>query len=178
MEYRRLGKSGLKLSAFGFGSWVTFGRQIDAAAAERCLGTAYDAGINFYDNAEGYAWGQSETIMGQALNRLGWPRDSFCISSKVMFGSARDPKPTQRGLNRKHVIEACHQAMRRLQVDYLDLYLCHRPDPETPIAETVGAMHDLIRQGKVLYWGTSTWAADDIRAASRAARSRAMRFGS
>ena len=170
MEYRRLGKSGLKVSALSFGSWVTFGYQVDTGLAEDCLKTAYDAGVNFFDNAEAYAKGQSEIIMGEALRKLGWRRDSYIVSSKVCFGSVNDPLPTQRGLSRKHVFEACHQALERLQMDYLDLYFCHRPDPETPIEETVRAMHDLIQQGKVLYWGTSEWSADDILEAHRIAR--------
>ena len=169
MEYRRLGKSGLQLSALSFGSWVTFKNQVDLKVAEQCLKTAFDAGVNFFDNAETYANGQSEVIMGQALKNLAWPRDSFCVSSKVFFGSRDAPLPTQRGLSRKHVTEACHQALRRLQVDYLDLYFCHRPDPDTPIEETVRAMHDLIRQGKVLYWGTSEWPAEAIVAAHKLA---------
>ena len=170
MEYRRLGRSGLKVSALSFGSWVTFGPQIDTAQAEACLKTAYDAGVNFFDNAEAYAKGKSEIIMGEALKRLGWRRDSYCVSSKVCFGSVNDPGPTQRGLSRKHVVEACHQALERLQVDYLDLYFCHRPDPETPIEETVRAMHDLIAQGKILYWGTSEWSAQEITEAYGVAR--------
>jgi aryl-alcohol dehydrogenase-like predicted oxidoreductase len=123
-------------------------------AAEACMVVAYDAGVNFFDNAEVYAYGQSELIMGQVLAKMEWPRDSYIISSKVMFGSKEDPLPTQRGLNRKHIFEACHQALERPQVDYLDLYFCHRPDPEKPIEETVWAMTNLIEQGKVLYWGT------------------------
>ena len=170
MEYRRLGRSGLKVSALSFGSWVTFGPQIDTAQAEACLKAAYDAGVNFFDNAEAYAKGKSEIIMGEALKRLGWRRDSYCVSSKVCFGSVNNPEPTQRGLSRKHVVEACHQALERLQVDYLDLYFCHRPDPETPIEETVRAMHDLIAQGKVLYWGTSEWSAQEITEAYGVAR--------
>ena len=165
MEYRRLGQSGLKVSALSFGSWVTFGPQIDTKLAVDCLKAAYDAGVNFFDNAEAYAKGGSEVIMGEALKQLGWRRDSYCVSSKVMFGSVADPGPTQKGLSRKHVTEACHQALGRLQVDYLDLYFCHRPDPETPIEETVRAMHDLVAQGKVLYWGTSEWSAREIREA-------------
>ncbi len=170
MEYRRLGRSGLQVSALSFGSWVTFGPQIDEADARECLAAAYAAGVNFFDNAEVYAKGESERIMGAALRRLGWARDSFCVSSKVFFGSARDPRPTQRGLSRKHVVDACHQALSRLQVDYLDLYFCHRPDPHTPIEETVRAMDDLIRQGKILYWGTSEWSAQEIMQAYSIAR--------
>jgi voltage-dependent potassium channel beta subunit len=167
MEYRRLGRSGLKLSALSFGSWVTFSFQLDRRAAAELMREAYDAGVNFFDNAEVYAAGESETIMGQVLRDLGWPRDSFCVSSKVYWGG---DLPTQRGLHRKHVRDACHAALRRLQVEYLDLFFCHRPDLETPVEETVRAMDDLIRQGKVLYWGTSEWSAEQIREAWGLAR--------
>jgi voltage-dependent potassium channel beta subunit len=170
MQYRRLGGSGLKVSALSFGSWVTFGTQLDTAAAEAMMRAAYDAGVNFFDNAEGYANGASETIMGQVLRNTGWRRDSYTVSSKVFFGAVPQPGPLQRGLSRKHVHDACHQALARLQVEYLDLFFCHRPDPETPIEETVRTMHDLIQQGKVLYWGTSEWSADEIMAAYAAAR--------
>ena len=162
MEYRRLGASGLKLSELSFGSWVTFNKQVDAGLAERMFGTCFDAGINFFDNAEGYEAGESEVVMGKALKALGRPRDSYCVSSKVFFGASQPPAPTQMGLSRKHVTEACHQALKRLQVDYLDLYFCHRADPDTPIGETVWAMHNLVAQGKVLYWGTSEWTAEEI----------------
>jgi voltage-dependent potassium channel beta subunit len=170
MEYRRLGKSGLKVSALSFGSWVSFSNQMAVDAAKDCMVAAYDAGVNFFDNAEAYAQGQSEIIMGEVLGKMRWPRDSYIVSSKVMFGSVADPLPTQHGLSRKHVVEACHQAMQRLGVDYLDLYFCHRPDPETPIEETVRAMNDLIQQGKVLYWGTSEWSAQQIMEAYAIAR--------
>jgi len=170
MEYRRLGKSGLKVSALSFGSWVTFGNQMDVDAALATMAAAYDVGVNFFDNAEVYAQGKSEIIMGQALQKAGWPRDSYILSSKVMFGAVPDPKPTQRGLSRKHVYEACRQALQRLQVDYLDLYFCHRPDPEVPMEETVRAMTELIQQGKVLYWGTSEWSAQQLMEAHSAAR--------
>lgn len=159
MEYRRLGKSGLKLSAFSFGSWVTFATQAQVAEAREMMALAYDHGVNFFDNAEVYAAGQSEVIMGEALDQLDWPRDTYCVSSKVFWGGE---KPTQRGLSRKHVTEACHAALKRLKVDYLDLYFCHRPDIETPVEETVRAMHDLVAQGKVLYWGTSEWSAQQL----------------
>lgn len=162
MEYRNLGRSGLKVSQLSFGSWVTFNKQVDSRLAEKMFGMCFDAGINFFDNAEGYEAGQSEIVMGKALKSLGRPRDSYCVSSKVFFGATADPLPTQRGLSRKHITEACHQAMQRLGVDYLDLYFCHRPDPETPVDETVWAMHNLVTQGKVLYWGTSEWSADEI----------------
>lgn len=170
MKYRRLGRSGLKLSALSFGSWVTFGRQLDVKRAEDCMIAAYDAGVNFFDNAEAYARGESEILMGKVLKKAGWSRDSYVVSSKVFWGAVPDPKPTQMGLSRKHVIEACHQALRRLQLDYLDLYFCHRPDRETPIEETVRAMHDLVIQGKVLYWGTSEWSAQQIMEAYSIAR--------
>ncbi len=170
MEYRRLGKSGLKVSVLSFGSWVTFGNQMDVDKALESMAAAYDVGVNFFDNAEAYAQGQSETIMGQALKKSGWRRDSYIVSSKVMFGSLADPQPTQRGLSRKHVMEACHQAIERLQVDYLDLYFCHRPDPEVPIEEVVWTMTHLIQQGKVLYWGTSEWSAQQLMEAYSVAR--------
>ena len=162
MEYRKLGKSGLKVSELSFGSWVTFNTQVDTKLAEDMFKVCFDSGINFFDNAEGYDRGKSEEVMGQALKSSNEPRDSYCVSSKVFFSSSPNPKPTQLGLSKKHVTEACHQAMKRLQVDYLDLYFCHRADPDTPIGETVWAMHNLITQGKVLYWGTSEWTAEEI----------------
>ena len=162
MQYRNLGKSGLKVSALSFGSWVTFHKQVDSKLAERMFGMCLDAGVNFFDNAEGYERGMSEIVMGEALKSLGRPRDSYCVSSKVFFGAYENPLPTQIGLSRKHVTEACNQALKRLQVDYLDLYFCHRADPDTPIEETVWAMHNLITQGKILYWGTSEWTAEEI----------------
>ena len=167
MQYRRLGKSGLQVSEFSLGSWVTFAKQVDTGDAKSLMTAAYDAGVNFFDNAEGYEAGASETVMGAALKALGWSRDSYVVSSKVFWGGE---KPNQKGLSRKHVIEACHKALKRLQVDYLDLYFCHRPDVDTPIVETVRAMHDLIAQGKVLYWGTSEWSAQQITEAHQAAR--------
>ncbi|MBI4124711.1 MAG: aldo/keto reductase [Deltaproteobacteria bacterium] len=162
MEYRRLGRAGLKLSALSFGSWVTFGAQVDEAKACEMMKMAYDAGVNFFDNAEVYAEGASEEIMGKVLKKMQWRRDSYCVSSKVFWGGNL---PTQEGLHRKHIFEACHAALKRLKVDTLDLYFCHRPDIETPIEETVRAMHDLIAQGKVFYWGTSEWSAEQIREA-------------
>jgi voltage-dependent potassium channel beta subunit len=161
MTYRRLGKSGLQVSAFSLGAWVTFGKQIDDPTAERLMHTAYAAGVNFFDNAEAYADGQAEVVMGRILQKSGWRRSSYLVSSKVFFGAEGD-RPNEEGLSRKHVVEACHAALRRLQLDYLDLYLCHRPDPATPIEETARAMHELIAQGKVLYWGTSEWSAAQI----------------
>ena len=162
MQYRNLGKSGLKVSALSFGSWVTFHKQVDSKLAERMFGMCLDAGVNFFDNAEGYERGMSEIVMGEALKSLDRSRDSYCVSSKVFFGAHDNPLPTQMGLSRKHVTEACNQALQRLQVDYLDLYFCHRADPDTPIEETVWAMHNLITQGKILYWGTSEWTAEEI----------------
>ena len=170
MHYRRLGSSGLQLSALSFGAWVTFGNQVGRGAAREMIAAAWDHGVNFFDNAEGYANGEAEKVMGDVLADLRLPRDGWCVSSKVFFGSAADPRPTQKGLSRKHVHDACHAALKRLRVDYLDLYFCHRPDPQAPIAETVWAMDTLVRQGKVLYWGTSEWSADEIREAHRVAR--------
>jgi voltage-dependent potassium channel beta subunit len=169
MLYRTLGRSGLQISALSFGAWVTFGKQIGDPVAEQLMHTAYDAGVNFFDNAETYADGQAELVMGAILKKSGWRRSSFLVSSKVYFGW-EDDKPNQTGLSRKHIFEACHDALRRLQVEYLDLYYCHRPDPTVPIAETARAMHDLIAQGKVLYWGTSEWSAAEIREAHRLCR--------
>lgn len=166
MLYRRLGSSGLQISALSFGAWVTFGKQIGDPVARDLMHAAYDAGVNFFDNAETYADGQAERVMGEILQQSGWPRSSYLVSSKVYFGWEED-KPNQTGLSRKHVFEACHDALRRLQVDYLDLYYCHRPDPNVPILETARAMHDLITQGKVLYWGTSEWSAAEIKDSHR-----------
>ena len=167
MKYRQLGNSGLKVSLLSFGSWVTFGMQVQDGTAEACMKAAYDAGINFFDNAETYADGKSEEVMGNILKKMGWSRDTFVVSSKVFWGGNL---PNQKGLSRKHVVEACHAALKRLQVDYLDLYFCHRPDYKTPVEETVWAMHNLIQQGKILYWGTSEWPADRIMQAHMVAR--------
>jgi voltage-dependent potassium channel beta subunit len=163
MEYRRLGKSGLKLSTLSLGSWVTFHQQIDDSKADMLMGLAYERGINFFDNAEAYAMGESEKMMGRVLKKKQWDRTSYVVSSKVFFGiHGEDNKPTQRGLSRKHLVEACNEALQRLQTDYLDLYFCHRPDKETPIEEVVWTMNHLIQQGKILYWGTSEWSAAEI----------------
>jgi len=161
MEYNNLGKSGLKVSRLSLGSWLTFGKLIEDKVSEKLMHYAYDQGINFFDNAEIYARGKSELVMGKILKKSAWSRDSYIVSSKVFFGTGGQ-WPTQKGLSRKHVFEACHQALKRLQVDYLDLYFCHRPDKSTPIEETVWAMHQLIMQGKILYWGTSEWSAQEI----------------
>jgi voltage-dependent potassium channel beta subunit len=163
MTYRRLGTSGLKVSSLSFGSWITFGRQMDVDAAAKLMSAAYDGGITLFDNAEGYEGGRAEAMMGEALKKLAWRRDSYVVTTKVFFGhDADNPRPTQFGLCRKHVIEACDTALRRLQVDHLDLYFAHRADPETPVLETVRAMSDLVTQGKILYWGTSEWPAEKI----------------
>ena len=159
MEYRRLGSSGLKISELSFGSWVTFVNQLNQKSAMDCMAYAYEQGVNFFDNAEAYAAGQSEILMGIILKKLRWSRDSYIVSSKVFWGGEL---PTQRGLSKKHIHDACNAALNRLQLDYLDLFFCHRPDPDTPIIETVRAMNDLITQGKILYWGTSEWSAEDI----------------
>ena len=183
MQYRRLGSSGLQLSALSFGAWVTFGNQRRTRRGARTdRGCAWDHGVNFFDNAETYANGEAERVMGDVIADLRLPRDGWCVSSKVFFGAADRPAPTQRGLSRKHVVDACHARSKRLRVDYLDLYFCHRPDPDTPIEETVWAMDDLIRQGKVLYWGTSEWPASEIREAhtdrARAPPARSRRWSS
>ncbi len=161
MEYRRLGKSGLQVSALSFGSWITFGKQIENNTADTLMSIAYDAGVNFFDNAEIYARGRSEEVMGHILKSKNWSRSSYCVSSKVYFGF-EEGKPNQTGLSRKHIVEGCHAALKRLQVDYIDLFFCHRPDKNTPIEETVWAMNTLIQQGKILYWGTSEWSNDEI----------------
>jgi voltage-dependent potassium channel beta subunit len=159
MEYRRLGRSGLQVSALSLGSWVTFGSQIGDDISEQLMVKAYEAGINFFDNAETYASGKSEVVMGNILHKLNWDRSTYVVSSKVFWGGSL---PNQKGLMRKHIVEACHGALKRLQVEYLDLFYCHRPDIHTPIEETVWAMHNLIQQGKVLYWGTSEWTGQQI----------------
>lgn len=159
MEYRRLGNSGLKISELSFGSWVTFVNQLNEKSAMECMSYAYNQGVNFFDNAEAYASGESEVLMGNILKKLKWNRDTYIVSSKVFWGGEL---PTQRGLSKKHIHDACNAALKRLRVDYLDLFFCHRPDPDTPIIETVYAMNDLLHQGKIMYWGTSEWSADEI----------------
>lgn len=163
MEYRKMGKSGLQLSVLSFGSWVTFARQTDDTANDRLMSIAYDNGINFFDNAEVYAAGKSEEMMGRVLKNKGWDRSSYILSSKVYFGwKGEEKKPNQHGLSRKHIKEACDEALLRLQVDYLDLYYCHRADRDVPMEEIVRTMNTLIQQGKILYWGTSEWSASEI----------------
>jgi voltage-dependent potassium channel beta subunit len=168
MNYRRLGRSGLKVSELSFGSWVTYGNQLDEAPARECMAAAYAAGVNFFDNAEVYARGASETIMGSALKKLGWRRASYVVSTKFFWGLNDGPNE-KNTLNRKYLMGAIDGSLERLQLDHVDLVFCHRPDPETPIEETVWAMHDIVRSGKALYWGTSEWSAADIAAAWRIA---------
>lgn len=164
MPYRRLGRSGLKVSLLSFGSWVTFKDQVDDSVALECMQAAYDGGVNFFDNAESYAGGDSERMMGRALKQLGWPRHSYLVSTKFYWGIHGGVNATNT-LNRKYLLEAIDGSLERLQLDHIDLVFCHRADPETPIEETVWAMSDMISQGKVHYWGTSQWPADAIRAA-------------
>lgn len=171
MEYRKLGRSGLQVSALSFGSWVSFSKQINDKVAEDLMGMAYDNGVNFFDNAEIYALGESEKMMGRILKKKKWDRTSYVVSSKAFWGwRGKENKPNQTGCSRKHLIEACNEALQRLQVDYLDLYFCHRPDKNTPIEETVWAMNHLIQQGKILYWGTSEWSGVEIMEAHRVAQ--------
>lgn len=161
-----MGKTGLQLSELSFGSWVTFGSQIDNKVSEDLMKYAYDNGVNFFDNAEVYASGKSEEVMGAILQKMQWDRSTYVLSSKVFWGG---DKPNQKGLMRKHVVEACNAALKRLKTEYLDLFFCHRPDIHTPISETVWTMHNLIQQGKILYWGTSEWSAQQITEAHQVA---------
>ena len=171
MEYRRMGRSGLQLSVLSFGSWVTFHKQINDNSADELMGIAYDNGINFFDNAEVYALGESEKMMGRVLKAKNWDRTSYTLSSKAFFGwRGKENKPNQTGLSRKHLTEACNEALQRLQTDYLDLYFCHRPDKNTPIEEVVLTMNNLIQQGKILYWGTSEWSGVELMEAHRVAQ--------
>ncbi len=167
MEYRHLGSSGLQVSALSFGAWVTFGQQIGEDAALEIMQASYNAGVNFFDNAEGYAGGQAEVVMGKVIKRAGWKRSDLVLSTKIFWGG---DGPNDTGLSRKHIIEGTNAALARLQLDYVDLLLCHRPDPHTPVEETVRAMNFLINQGKALYWGTSEWSADRIMEAYHIAR--------
>lgn len=171
MQYRYMGKTGLQLSVLSFGSWVTFHKQIDDSIVDELMGIAYDAGINFFDNAEVYALGKSEEMMGRVLKKKNWDRTSYVVSSKAFWGwRGKENKPNQFGLSRKHLTEACHEAMQRLQVDYLDLFYCHRPDKNVPIEEVVLTMNTLINQGKILYWGTSEWSGVEIMQAHAVAK--------
>ena len=171
MEYRKMGRTGLELSVLSYGSWVTFAKQIDDGIGDRLMSIAYEHGVNFFDNAEVYALGESEKMMGRILKQKSWDRSSYTVSSKAFFGSrGKDNKPNQTGLSRKHLTEACHEALKRLQLDYLDLYFCHRPDRTTPIEEVVWTMNTLIQQGKILYWGTSEWTGAEIMEAHMVAK--------
>lgn len=167
MKYRYLGSSGLQVSELSFGSWVTFSTQIGEETAQDCMQAAYDAGVNFFDNAEGYADGASEVMMGNVIRKAGWKRSDLVISTKIFWGG---DGPNDRGLSRKHVIEGTNAALARMQLDYVDLLFCHRPDLDTPVEETVRAMNFLINQGKAFYWGTSEWTAEQIREAHEVAR--------
>ncbi len=167
MEFRSLGRSGLKVSALSFGAWVTFSDQVGEDIASACMKAAYDAGVNFFDNAEAYARGQAEIMMGAIIKKFGWRRSDLVVSTKIFWGGQG---VNDRGLSRKHIIEGTDAALSRLQMDYVDLIYCHRPDIETPIGETVWAMNDVIRQGKAFYWGTSEWSAREISEASFFAR--------
>jgi voltage-dependent potassium channel beta subunit len=161
MEYRKLGNSGIKISALSFGTWITFGKQIDNKEADALVSTAYEHGVNFFDSAEIYARGKAEEVLGNIIQKKDWPRSSYMVSSKVFFGYEKD-LPNQTGLSRKHIVEGCNAALERLKLDYIDLFFCHRPDKSTPVEETVWSMHQLIMQGKILYWGTSEWSAAEI----------------
>jgi voltage-dependent potassium channel beta subunit len=167
LKYRKLGSAGIKLSELSLGAWVTYGGQVGEDAATECMSRAYELGVNFFDNAEAYAHGNAEVVMGNVIKKLGWKREDMVVSSKVFWGGRG---PNDEGLSRKHVYEACRNSLKRLQFDYLDLFFCHRPDPTTPIEETVRAMDDLIHQGLILYWGTSEWTAADIMRAHWLAR--------
>ena len=174
MEYRHLGRSGLKVSVLSLGAWVTYGSQVGEDAALECMKTAFDGGMNFFDNAEAYASGRAETVMGNVIRRLGWHRSDIVISTKLFWGpNPKGPKhrgPNDVGLSRKRIIEGTDASLTRLQLDHVDLLFCHRPDPDTPIEETVRAMNHVLNQGKALYWGTSEWSAAEIREASSIAK--------
>ena len=167
MDYRRLGRAGLKVSALSLGAWVTYGGQVGEAVARECMAAAFDAGVNFFDNAEAYAGGQAEIVMGNVIKQLGWRRESLIVSTKIFWGGEG---PNDVGLSHKHIIEGVNNALKRLQLEYVDLLFCHRPDPDTPIEETVRAMDIVIKQGKAFYWGTSEWRATDIMRADGIAR--------
>jgi voltage-dependent potassium channel beta subunit len=167
MEYRFLGSSGLKLSALSLGAWVTYGSQVGEDVAYECMTAAFEQGVNFFDNAEAYASGEAEVVMGNVIRRTGWKRSDLVISTKIFWGGQG---PNDRGLSRKHIIEGVNASLRRFQLDYVDLVFCHRPDPDTPIEETVRAMNRVIDQGKAFYWGTSEWSADQIMEAAMIAK--------
>ena len=172
MEYRKMGKSGLRLSALSLGAWITYGGQVGDKVAEDCMKAAYDYGVNFFDNAEAYAAGNAEIVMGNVLKKTGWQRESYVVSTKIFWGGQG---PNDRGLSYKHIMEGVNKALKRLQLEYVDLVFCHRPDPDTPIEETVWAMDQVVRQGKAFYWGTSEWSAADIMKADGIARQYGLR---
>src|SRR5689334_19463666 len=174
MNYRRLGRSGLKVSELSFGSWVTYGNQLGLDSARECMAAAWDRGVNFFDNAQVYARGESETIMGEILRKMAWPRVRYIVSTKFFWGISDGPNE-KNTLNRKYLLDAIDGSLKRLQLDYVDLVYCHRPDPQTPIEETVWAMHDMIERGKALYWGTSEWSAAEIMAAWQVAERHHLR---
>jgi len=174
LEHRRLGRSGLKVSVLSFGSWVPFGPQLEGGGAAECMQAAYDGGVTFFDNAEAYAGGESERIMGKAIAELGWPRHSYTVSTKLFWGIDDGPN-TRNTLNRKYLLHAIDGSLERFGLDFVDLLYCHRPDPNTPIEETVWAMSDIIDRGAALYWGTSEWSADEIRAACAGAERHHLR---
>ena len=174
MDYQKLGRNGLKVSRLSFGSWVTFGNQLDIRKATECMSVAYDAGVNFFDNAEVYAGGQSEEVMGQVFKKLNWPRLNYVVSSKYFWGIDAGVN-SRNTLNRKYLMQALEGSLRRLQMDFIDIIYCHRADPETPIEETVWAMHDMISTGKALYWGTSEWSATQIEEAFAVCESYGLR---
>jgi voltage-dependent potassium channel beta subunit len=167
MEYRRLGKAGIKVSALSLGAWVTYGGQVGEEVAEQCMTAAFENGVNFFDNAEAYADGNAEVVMGNVVKKVGWRRDDLVISTKFFWGGKG---PNDTGLSQKHIIEGVNRALKRLQMDYIDLVFCHRPDPNTPIEETVRAMDQIVRSGKAFYWGTSEWSAAEIMRADGLAR--------
>ena len=175
MEYRRLGRAGIRVSALSYGSWLTFGSRQAVEQSIQCMDVAYQAGVNFFDNAEVYAHGESERVMGQALRELGWPRHSYLVSTKFYWGIHGETPNAYFTLNRKYLLEAIDQSQERLGLEHVDLVFCHRPDPETPIEETVWAMSDIVASGKALYWGTSEWSAADIRAAWEIAERHSLR---
>jgi len=174
VNYRRLGRAGLKVSELSFGSWVTYGNQLDASAARECMAAAWDAGVNFFDNAQVYAAGKSEEIMGEALKKLAWPRLKYVVSTKFYWGITDGPNE-KNTLNRKFLLDGIDGSLKRLKLDYVDLVYCHRADPNTPIEETVWAMHDMVERGKALYWGTSEWTAAEIREAWQVAERHHLR---
>ncbi len=172
MQYRHLGKAGIRVSELSLGAWITYGGQVGEEAAEACMRAAYEAGVNFFDNAEAYAGGSAETVMGNVLKRTGWPRESYLVSTKIFWGGKG---PNDTGLNYKHIVEGVNRSLRRLQLDYVDFLFCHRPDPNTPIEETVRALDLVVRQGKAFYWGTSEWSASEIMRADGLARQYQLR---